>query len=160
MAVENCNTIETCLDSVLQRIAGKWNDLNFLPVTAVLSELHSDFEQPIPLFYETVSRMQKATTKKVEERWQLISLQLNRITGNRECSGQGDGGFMNEFDQEVEERMDGDMSEDEPVVGSLKNFPQRATKEFYQWKVYISSLSLGDVGNSQLAWLLYATLGF
>ena len=129
IAVENCNMVEAHMDSVWQMTADKWNDLNFLPVTAVLPELHSDFERPIPLLYKTVSHMQKATSEKVEERGQLMNLQLNRIISHWERSGHGDGEFMNEFDHEVEECVDGEMTKGEPVFGSLKNRPQRALNQ-------------------------------
>ena len=123
MGVENRNTEEARMNSVWQMLSDKWNDPNFLPVTAVLPDLHSDFERPIPLLYEAVSHMQKATAEKVQERWQSMNLQLNCITVHWEHSGQGDGGFLNEFDkdEEVEEVVDGDISGNEPAFGSLKN---------------------------------------
>jgi hypothetical protein len=70
--------------------------------------------------------MQKVTSEKVEEMWQSMNLQLNHIISQWKCSGQGDGGFMNEFDQEVEEGVNGEMSEGALAFGSLKNCPQRA----------------------------------
>ncbi|KAL3788385.1 hypothetical protein HJC23_009191 [Cyclotella cryptica] len=93
MALENRNTVEARTASVWQMMADKWNDPLFLPVTAALPNLHSDFSQPIPVLHELVSHMQLANADKVEERWQSMILQLNRMISKWERSGQGDGGY-------------------------------------------------------------------
>ena len=98
MQVENRNTEEVRRSSVWQLMADKWNDPLFLPVTAALPDVHSEFARPIPLAFDTVSHMQPATAERVEERWQSMNLQLNRIISKWERSGQGDGGFMEHGD--------------------------------------------------------------
>ena len=83
---ENRITEELRRSSVWQLMADKWTDPMFLPITAALPDVHSEFGLPIPLAFETVSHMQPATVEKVEERWQSMNLQLNRIISNWECS--------------------------------------------------------------------------
>jgi hypothetical protein len=51
---------------------------NFLPVTSVKPDTHSDFARPIPLSFETVSTLQPATMEKVEEKWNSMNLALKR----------------------------------------------------------------------------------
>jgi hypothetical protein len=128
MEVENRNTEELRMSSVWQLMADKWNDPLFLPVTAALPDVHSEFGRPIPLSYETVSHMQPATAEKVEERWQSMNLALNRIISDWERSGQGDGGFVSHDDLAGEDEYD-EGNEDEIIeheFGSLRNRPQRA----------------------------------
>ena len=43
MAIENRNTVEARMGTVWQMMADRWNDPNFLPVTGIFPELHSDF---------------------------------------------------------------------------------------------------------------------
>ena len=98
MAVKNRNTAETRAASVWQLIADKWNDQLFLPIMAVLPNVHLDFSQPIAVAFESVSHMQLATVEKGEERPLSMNLQLNCVMNKWEHSGQGDGGFTGDDD--------------------------------------------------------------
>ena len=51
MEVENRNTEEMRRSFVWQLLADKWNDPLFLPITAALPDVHSEFSGPIPLTY-------------------------------------------------------------------------------------------------------------
>jgi hypothetical protein len=91
MAIENRNTVEAHMGTVWQMMADRWNDPNFLPVTGIFPELHSDFSRPIALNHYYVSQMQVATAEKVEEKWNTMNLRLKRVIDGWEAIGQGDG---------------------------------------------------------------------
>jgi hypothetical protein len=128
MEVENKNTEKLRMSSVWQLMNDKWNDPLFLPITAALPDVQSEFSCPIPLSSETVSHMQPATAEKVEERWQLMNLQLNCIISNWECSGQGDGGFINMGDDE-EYNKGNKEDQTEFEFGAIRNCPQCALNQ-------------------------------
>ena len=98
----------------------------FLPVNASLPLVHSDFAQPIPLAFDSVSHMQSATAEKVEERWQSMNLQLNCVISNWEHSGQGDGGFI-AGDDDLPEEEEGENNDDdsEEIMLYTNLAPQR-----------------------------------
>jgi hypothetical protein len=73
-----------------------WNDPNNLPLTSVKPNTHSDFARPIELAFDTVSTLQPATMEKAKEKWNAMNLALKHGIQRWECSGQGDGGFLEE----------------------------------------------------------------
>ena len=111
MAVKNRNVAERRAASVWQLITDKWNDPLFLPITTVLPNVPLVFSQPMAVAFELMSHMQLATVEKVEERWQSMDLQLNRVISNWEYSGQGDGGFTGDDDLSGEEDDGGEDNE-------------------------------------------------
>jgi hypothetical protein len=126
MAIEQQNAPAAMESNVWHMVANKWNNPNFLPVTSVKPDTHSNFARPIPLTFETVSTLQPATMEKVEQKWNSVNLTLKRGIQKWERSGQGDGGFDKE-DAAVEEDED---ASDEGGNGNrfrrLKKRPQQA----------------------------------
>jgi hypothetical protein len=53
-----------------------------------------DFSLPISLSHDRVSHMQPATADKVSEKWQSMTLMLNRVITSWERSSHGDGAYM------------------------------------------------------------------
>ena len=119
MVVENRNTPEARAANIWTMVEKKWNDADYLPVTSLKPETHSDFAQPIYCAFEAVSHMQPATPEKVEEKWNSINLALKRVIQNWERSGQGEGGFINEEDvRDVDEEDDsGEENDDDRSYG-------------------------------------------
>ena len=66
--MKNRNKVKAKAALVWQMMTDKWINHLFLPVTAAMPNLHSDFAQPIPVPHELVSHMQPANAHKVEER--------------------------------------------------------------------------------------------
>jgi hypothetical protein len=132
MAIEQRNTQAAMESNVWHMVANKWNDLNFLPVTSVKSDTHSNFARPISLSFETVSTLQPATMEKVKEKWNSMNLALKHGIQRWDRSGQGDGGFDKE-DALVEEDEDAsdEREEDDDKdgygnrFGRLKKRPQQ-----------------------------------
>ena len=121
MVVENRNSPEARAANIWVMVANKWNDAEYMPVTSLKPETHSDFAQPIYCAFEAVSHMQSATPEKVEEKWNSMNLALKRIIQNWERSGQGFGGFINEEDVcEVDEEGDSDNEDDDSSNGGKK----------------------------------------
>jgi hypothetical protein len=111
MTVENRNSVANCEKSVWELISAKWNDPLFAPETEELPELHSDFICSETVDYEMVSGMVSATPEKCQGKFAGMVVELSRVIGNWERSGQGDGG--------VERDKDGD--DDLVQLGSLRN---------------------------------------
>ena len=65
MVVENRNTPEARAANIWVMVANKWNDADYMPVTSLKPETHSDFAQPIYCAFEAVSHMQSTTPEKV-----------------------------------------------------------------------------------------------
>jgi hypothetical protein len=65
LQLENQHIDKARSPSVWQLVADKCNDPLFLPVTAALPQVHSDFSRPIPLSFDSVHHMQPATAEKV-----------------------------------------------------------------------------------------------
>ena len=78
-------------------VAENWNDESFSPTTSV-KETHLDFRRPISIPFDAVSNLSPATPEKVEEKWNSMNLALKRGITNWERSGQGDGGYTDEYD--------------------------------------------------------------
>ena len=129
MAVENRRTPAAIASNVWYMVAEKWNDESFSPTTSV-KDTHSDFARPISIPFDAVSNLSPATPEKVEEKWNSMNLALKRGITNWERSGQGDGGYIEEDDNntsntDAEANGDGNNN-DEIEFGNLRGRPQRA----------------------------------
>ena len=124
MTVENRRTAEAVASNVWHMVAEKWNNQSFVPTTSV-KDTHSDFALPISIPFDAICHFMPATPEKVEEKWNAMNLALKRQIQNWERSGQGDGGYTEEVDDN--NNCDDDMDEDNMITfGSLKGRPQRA----------------------------------
>ena len=63
-------------------------------------DCHSNFFVSEVIGFDTVCNFAAATAEKVEERWGGMVLALNRIIKNWKRSGQGDGGFQDDTDDD------------------------------------------------------------
>ena len=101
LEIENRNHTE----SVWSKIADKWNDPQFEPVTEDMTSEHSDFKADI-IDHELVADLAPATAEKVEKKWATVKNELTRIIANWEKSGQGDGGLDPDasFDEHATQR--------------------------------------------------------
>ena len=107
-------------------VAEKWNNQSFAPTTSV-KDTHLDFALPISIPFDAICNFMPATPEKVEEKWNAMNLALKRQIQNWERSGQGDGGYMEEVDNNVDGDDDtDDNDENTNTFGSLKGRPQRA----------------------------------
>ncbi len=50
-------------------MAIKWNDPHFPPSSILMSELHSDFREPIVIVHDVISNLTVATAEKVKDKW-------------------------------------------------------------------------------------------
>jgi len=127
MAVENRRTPAAIASNVWYMVAEKWNDESFLPTTSV-KDTYSDFRRPISIPFDVVSNLLPATSEKVEEKWNSMNLALKRGITNWERSGQGDGGYTDEYD-DISRDSDIDSAgndNDAFEFGNLRGRPQRA----------------------------------
>jgi hypothetical protein len=113
IAVENRNTPAAMAQNVWHLIADKWNDVLFAPSTNAM-DCHLDFFVSETIGFDTVCNFAKATAEKVEERWGGMVLALNRIIKKWKRSGQGDGGFQD------------DTNDDGTYYGALAGCTQEA----------------------------------
>ena len=77
--LENENRNHT--ESVWSKIADKWNDPQFEPVTEDMTSEHSDFKADI-IDHELVADLAPATAEKVEKKWATVKNELTRIIAN------------------------------------------------------------------------------
>jgi len=77
LEIENRNHTE----SVWSKIADKWNDPQFEPVTEDMTSEHSDFKADI-IDHELVADLAPATAEKVEKKWATVKNELTRIIAN------------------------------------------------------------------------------
>ena len=122
MVIENRNTSETRAACCWAMMAVKWNDPHFSPSSILMSELHSDFGEPIVIDHDVISDMTVATAEKVKEKWSGLLHCLKRQIEKWERSGQGDGGYIDNDafgDDEDETRP-------APKFGELSNRSQGA----------------------------------
>jgi hypothetical protein len=82
-------------------IAAKWNNGTFNPHTSV-SSCHLDFMDPIDVGYEVVKHLRPATVVDIKDRLTDIRARLIRMIKKWERSGQGDGGRLDDDEQEDE----------------------------------------------------------
>jgi hypothetical protein len=50
-------------------MAVKWNDPHFSPSSILMSELYSDFGEPIVIDHDVISDLTVATAEKVKDKW-------------------------------------------------------------------------------------------
>lgn len=136
LEVENRKSAEKKGKTVWQMVADKWNDAEFSPTTEELPDLHSDFIVEETIFHFGVEDMAKATAEKCEAKFSSMMVELNRVIGNWERSGQGDGG-IEEGDDEEEARELG-----HPEYGSLENRTRGALDQRHSFVGYNQSYLL------------------
>jgi hypothetical protein len=122
MVIENRNTPETRAACCWAMMAVKWNDPHFSPSSILMSELHSDFGEPIVIDHDVISDLTVATAEKVKDKWSGLLHGLKRQIEKWERSGQGDGGYIDDDafgDDEDETRP-------APKFGDLSNCSQGA----------------------------------
>lgn len=88
-----------------------------------ITDCHIDYSSPINCSFEEVKDLSPATPQKVQDKLTEMRTNLIRIIDNWERSGQGDGGYDNDIDDEVE---DNGVVVDEHGFGELRNRPRRA----------------------------------
>ena len=101
-------------------MAVKWNDPHFSPSSILMSELYSDFGEPIVIDHDVISDLTVATAEKVKDKWSGLLHGLKRQIEKWERSGQGDGGYIDDDafgDDEDETRP-------APKFGELSNRSQ------------------------------------
>jgi hypothetical protein len=106
--------------TVWEMIAAKWNDLNFNPVTRVLT-VHQDFASAIHCTHASIATLNPATPIKVENLLTAWRATLIWIITDWEKSGQGDGGHHGDDDDDLPVRVPGKAE-----FGSLHNRPAHA----------------------------------
>ena len=87
-----------------------------------MSELHSDFGEPIVIDHDVISDLTVATAEKVKDKWSGLLHGLKRQIEKWERSGQGDGGYIDD------DAFGGDEDETRPApkFGELSNRSQGA----------------------------------
>jgi hypothetical protein len=75
----------------------KWNDDSFHPI-APASTCHEDFTNATDCSFDTVNDLLPATAQKVKDALASFRTDLTRIIGKWETSGQGDGGHLEQSD--------------------------------------------------------------
>ena len=140
--VDNRNSDTARNKTVWEMIAELWNNPDFAPETSVLV-VHPDFYESHKIEHELVRGMSIATAKKVKEKLASMNVALCRIISNWEQSGQGDGGFINEGEEDDENSRDplsktfGSLFErTELALSSRANFCQmRQSYLLYHWEM-------------------------
>ena len=103
LQVENRNS-SSREKNVWEKIADLWNDGTFEPYTEDnLFELHPDFTFSVQLSYDKVRSMTPATAQKIYNVLSTMLGSLTKVIQNWEKSGQGDGGHLDEDDEDVPE---------------------------------------------------------
>ncbi len=110
IVLDSQKSVEKRATTVWELLSSLWNNANFSPVTEFIDDLHSDFTRPISIPHSRVSTLSPATPDKVQEKISTMTVSLQQIIQNWQCSGQGDGG------------IDINDNEDEEF-GSLHNRP-------------------------------------
>jgi hypothetical protein len=105
-------------------LADKWNDPLFMPETEELDDLHSDFVLSQLLSFTQAENMAAATAEKCQGKLSSMIVELTRIIGNWEKSGQGDGGTLQ--DDTESEQEDGDHEQTTFEFGALSGRRQGA----------------------------------
>jgi hypothetical protein len=99
-------------DDVHDLIANKWNSSTFNPKTMV-SNCHYDYAQEIDIGYEVTRDFSRATPTKVKDKLAKMKSDLTSIISKWERSGQGDGGTIEESDEDDDEEVIGDETSTE-----------------------------------------------
>ena len=85
--------------TVWEEIAEKWNDPSFV-VETIMFNIHEDFRTTYIITHDDVAALMPATPESAKEKIMNMMVNLGRIIGRWERSGQGDGGFEPEDDDE------------------------------------------------------------
>jgi hypothetical protein len=85
--------------SAFELLANKWNDDSFHPI-APASTCHEDFTNATDCSFDTVNDLLPATAQKVKDALASFRTDLTRIIGKWETSGQGDGGHLEQSDDD------------------------------------------------------------
>ena len=110
MELENRNAPDRP-PTVYELLAVCWNDPAFNPETTIVG-MHEAFAKPILLSHSLVAHMIPATAEICKEKLTSMLVSMARIISKWERSGQGDGGFDPDDDDEV--------NEDRPEFGSFQ----------------------------------------
>ncbi|KAG7368520.1 hypothetical protein IV203_031263 [Nitzschia inconspicua] len=89
-------------ENVFEMIANRWNSTDFNPTTMVTT-CHYDFSEEIDVGYAATSEFARAAPDKVKDRLSKMKAILSSIIENWERSGQGDGGRIDEDDEDEED---------------------------------------------------------
>ena len=110
LELDGCNAADAPL-SCWEMMAILWNDPTFCPKTYIVS-MHEDFSSEMSIPYDEVAGLIPATAEGCKEKVTNMLVNLGRIISRWERSGQGDGGFEPEDDDDEGERC-------EPAFGSF-----------------------------------------
>ena len=102
ISLDNRNS-DTRGQTVFDLLADRWNDPLFEPETEALPDLHPDFSFSEILTFDLVADMAKATPQRVKDKLQSLNVALTRVINMWERSGQGDGGRVDDGDDECED---------------------------------------------------------
>ena len=124
MAVENRNTPEAKAANVWQRVADKWNDVSFAPVTESVPDLfHDSFAVSEMIPHDMIMSFLPPNADKAKERFKSMIRVLKLIIPKWEKSGQGDGGGHRQDDDDNpfvdnDDVVDGNDDDDSEGGGS------------------------------------------
>jgi len=113
--VENCNSTDKQRDSVWSLISDKWNDIAYEPTTHSMLHMHHELDEE-KLYFFHVETMSKADPIRVKKKFSSMMVEMGRIIGNWERSGQGDEGIEPEPHPDDKARKPGGA-----LHGSLEN---------------------------------------
>ena len=116
---------ESRQQTAFEIIADRWNDSSFNP-TAPSSICHEDFEDPTDCSYGTVISYSPATPQKVQDHLTSMRTNLLRIITACESSGQGDGGYSYDDEDDNKPETSGEISAPSPSFGALSGRNARA----------------------------------
>lgn len=92
------------MEEAFDLIASRWNSETFNPTTMVLS-CHYDFLEEIDIGFDATHDFARATPTKVKDKLAKMKSDLTSIIQKWERSGQGDGGRIDEEDDDMDEEM-------------------------------------------------------
>jgi hypothetical protein len=140
--------------SVYKRIAIKWNDPLFNPVTSV-STCHEDFSNPIDIGWDAVvidGGYAPPNEETVHHRLTDMRTKLVRIIKNWERSGQGEGTEQDcELEVDNEEATICNRDPDELSPAQLGHLENRSAYAMHSRQNFLDHPSKGKVGS----WILY-----
>ena len=91
-----------CPLTAYELISLKWNDGLFNP-RSFITNCHPDFEVSVDITHNAVCNLAEATPAKVEDTLTTIRTQLIRLITDWERSGQGEGGHISVFGEDIED---------------------------------------------------------
>lgn len=109
---------EVRAENAYEMIASRWNSNTFNPQT-MISNSHYDFQQEQDIGFKACSDFSRANAIKVKDKLARMKNDLTVIIQKWERSGQGDGGFEEEKDDE----------DDDPEINQVGDDPQ----EKFDW---------------------------